>query len=147
LENIIGHVTESLYGKPKGTDFEMNKRSKAQKVTLDVFPTGICGCGQREGENTELYKLMKGVKKDFPSVTVNIAEYGTKIDEAFSRLNEILEVSGKKKLVKLGLGAQVFRSVIPLVAINGKIASVSEVPKKTELYTKIKTAMKVPSKK
>jgi len=125
----------------------MSKKAKATKVTLDVFPTGICGCGQREGENAELFKLLKDVKRDFPTITVNIAEYGTKIDEAFSRLNEILEGSGKKKLVRLGLGAQVFRSVIPLVAINGKIASVSEVPKKEALYAKIKSAMKVPAKK
>jgi len=123
------------------------KNVKALKVTLDVFPTGICGCGQREGENAELFKLLKDVKRDFPTVTVNIAEYGTKIDEAFSRLNDILESSGKKKLIKLGLGAQVFRSVIPLVAINGKIVSVSEVPKKEALYAKIKSAMKVPAKK
>jgi len=123
------------------------KKVKAPKVTLDVFPTGICGCGQREGENAELFKLLKEVKRDFPTITVNIAEYGTKIDKAFSRLNEILESSGKKKLVRLGLGAQVFRSVIPLVAINGKIASVSEVPKKEALYAKIKSAMKVPIKK
>ena len=125
----------------------MSKQVKGRKVKLDVFPTGICGCGQREAENSELFKLLKDVKKDFPSITVNIAEYGTKIDKAFSRLNEILESSGKKKLVRLGLGAQVFRSVIPLVAINGKIASVSEVPKKTELYAKIKSAMKVPAKR
>ena len=118
------------------------KSAKAQKVLLDVFPTGICGCGQREGENAELFKLMKEVKRDFPTVTVNIAEYGTKIDKAFSRLNEVLESSGKKKLVKLGLGAQVFRSVIPLVAINGKIASITEVPTKENLYSKIKVAMK-----
>jgi len=123
------------------------KEVKAPKVTLDVFPTGICGCGQREGENAELFKLLKEVRRDFPTVTVNIAEYGTKIDQAFSKLNEILESSGKKKLIKLGLGAQVFRSVIPLVAINGKIASVSEVPKKEVLYAKIKSAMKVPAKK
>jgi len=123
------------------------KEVRTKKLTLDVFPTGICGCGQREGENAELFKLLKDVKRDFPTITVNIAEYGTKIDEAFSRLNEILEGSGKKKLVRLGLGAQVFRSVIPLVAINGKIASVSEVPKKEALYAKIKSAMKVPAKK
>jgi len=123
------------------------KKVKAPKVTLDVFPTGICGCGQREGENAELFKLLKEVKRDFPAVTVNIAEYGTKIDQAFSKLNEILESSGKKKLIKLGLGAQVFRSVIPLVAINGKIASVSEVPKKEALYARIKSAMKGPAKK
>jgi len=125
----------------------MSKQVKGKKVKLDVFPTGICGCGQREAENAELFKLLKEVKKDFPTITVNIAEYGTKIDKAFSRLNEILEASGKKKLVRLGLGAQVFRSVIPLVAINGKIASVSEVPKKEALYAKIKSAMKVPAKK
>ena len=123
------------------------KKAKAPKVTLDVFPTGICGCGQREGENAELFKLMKDVKRDFPSVTVNIAEYGTKIDKAFSRLNDILEKSGKEKLIKLGLGAQVFRSVIPLVAINGKIASLTEVPKKETLYAKIKVALEQPSKK
>ena len=123
------------------------KEVRTKKLTLDVFPTGICGCGQREGENAELFKLLRDVKRDFPTVTVKIAEYGTKIDEAFSRLNEILEGSGKKKLVRLGLGAQVFRSVIPLVAINGKIASVSEVPKKEALYAKIKSAMKVPVKK
>jgi len=126
----------------------MSKKVKARKVTLDVFPTGICGCGQREGENTELYKLMKGVKKDFPDgVVVNIAEYGTKIDAAFAKLNDILDASGKKKVTQLGLGAQVFRSVIPVVAINGKLAFVSEVPKKEALYAKIKTAMKAPSKK
>jgi len=125
----------------------MSKQLKAQKVMLDVFPTGICGCGQREAENAELFKLMKDVKKDFPAITINIAEYGTKIDEAFAKLNAILEKSGKKKLIKLGLGAQVFRSVIPLIAINGKIASVTEVPKKTELYAKIKSAMKAPPKK
>jgi hypothetical protein len=124
----------------------MSKQLKAQKVTLDVFPTGICGCGQREAENAELFKLMKDVKKDFPAITINIAEYGTKIDEAFAKLNTILEKSGKKKLIKLGLGAQVFRSVIPLIAINGKIASVTEVPKKKDLYAKIKS-MKAPSKK
>jgi hypothetical protein len=122
-------------------NWKVSNRTKTQKVKLDVFPTGICGCGQREGENAELYKLMKEVKRDFPAVTVNIAEYGTKIDEAFEKLNAILEKSGKKKLVKLGLGAQVFRSVIPLVAINGKIASVTEVPKKKDLYAKIKAAM------
>ena len=120
----------------------MSKRTKAKKVKLEVFPTGICGCGQREAENAELFKLMKDVKKDFPAVTVNVAEYGTKIDVAFEKLNAILEKSGKKKLIKLGLGAQVFRSVIPLIAINGKIASVTEVPKKEELYAKIEAAMK-----
>jgi len=120
----------------------MSKKAKTPKATLVVFPTGICGYGQREGENAELFKLMKDVKRDFPTITVNIAEYGTKIDKAFSRLNEILETSGKKKLIKLGLGAQVFRSVIPLIAINGKIASVSEVPKKEALYAKINVAMK-----
>jgi len=126
----------------------MSKQVKGKKVKLDVFPTGICGCGHREGENTELYKLIKDVKKDFPDiVTVNIAEYGVKIDKAFSRLNEILEASGKKKLAQLGLGAQVFRSIIPLVAINGKMAFVSEVPKKEALYAKIKSAMKVPAKR
>jgi len=31
----------------------MSKIVKALKVTLDVFPTGICGCGQREGANAE----------------------------------------------------------------------------------------------
>jgi len=125
----------------------MSKTAKSPKVMLDVFPTGICGCGQREGENAELFKLLKEVKRDFPSVTVNIAEYGTKIDKAFSRLNDILEKSGKEKLIKLGLGAQVFRSVIPLVAINGKIASLTEVPKKEALYAKIKVALKSPLKK
>jgi hypothetical protein len=124
------------------------KTAKPSKVTLDVFPTGICGCGQREAENAELFKLIKSVKKDFSeTVDINLAEYGTKIDAAVVRLNAILEASGKKRLANMGLGAQVFRSVIPLIALNGKIAFLSEVPKKEELYAKINSALRKPAKK
>ena len=127
---------------------KITKVTKKEKVVLDVFPTGICGCGQREGENAELFKLIKAVKKDFPDdVTLNLAEYGVKIDAAVSRLNEILEANGKTKLAKLGLGAQVFRSIIPMIAINDKIAFLSEVPKKEELYAKINSALRKPAKK
>ena len=125
-----------------------SQKAKPRKVALDVFPTGICGCGQREAENAELFKLIKSVKKDFSeTVDINLAEYGTKIDLAVARLNAILEASGKKKLASMGLGAQVFRSVIPLIALNDKIAFLSEVPKKEELYAKINSALRKPAKK
>lgn len=115
---------------------------QVKKVVIDVFPTGICGCGQRQSENTELFRLINDVLKDFKGkVEVNIMEYGTQINEAFSRLNQILENSGKKNLVSLGLGVQLLRSLIPLIAINGKIAFVSSVPSKDELYAKIKEAI------
>ncbi|MBO3802457.1 MAG: hypothetical protein JTT11_01050 [Candidatus Brockarchaeota archaeon] len=117
--------------------------AEGSKVVLDVFPAGICGCGQREGENAELFKLVREVKEDFKGkVEVNVAEYGTKIDEAFEKLNKVLEASGKRKLANLGLGSQLFRTLIPLVALNGKMAFVAEVPKKEALYAKIEAAMK-----
>jgi endonuclease IV len=126
---------------------EGKEKKTEAKVVLDVFPTGICGCGQREGENAELFKLVREVKEDFKGlVTVNVAEYGTKIDEAFERLNEVLEASGKRRLANLGLGSQLFRTLIPLIAVNGKMAFVSEVPKKEELYAKINSALKQSSK-
>ena len=117
-------------------------REQAKKVVIDVFPTGICGCGQRQSENTELFRLLKDVLRDFEGkVDLNVMDYGTQIDEAFSRLNQILENSGKKNLAALGLGAQLFRSLIPLIAINGKIAFAASVPKKEDLYAKIGEAM------
>jgi len=115
---------------------------QVKKVVIDVFPTGICGCGLRENENRELFRLINDVLKDFKGeVEVNIMEYGPHIDEAFSKLNQILENSGKKNLISLGLGAQLLRSLIPLIAINGKIAFVSSVPSKDALYAKIKEAI------
>ncbi|MGQ9514952.1 MAG: hypothetical protein ACUVTL_07900 [Thermoproteota archaeon] len=124
------------------------ERKEVERVMIEVFPTGLCGCGQREEENVELFKLVRDVKKDFgDTATINIMEYGTKIDSSFKRLNEILEASGKKKLSDMGLGAQLFRSLIPMIAINGKIAFASEVPKKEELYAKINHAMRPPHKK
>ncbi|MEM3693196.1 MAG: hypothetical protein QXI39_04155 [Candidatus Bathyarchaeia archaeon] len=111
-------------------------------MSIDVFPTGICGCGQRQSENVVLFNLMREVKRDFEGkVELNIMDYGTHIDEALLRLNQILEASGKGRLIELGLGAQLFRSLIPLIAINGKIAFAASVPSKEALYAKIKEAI------
>ncbi|NHV98398.1 MAG: hypothetical protein HA496_01985 [Thaumarchaeota archaeon] len=116
---------------------------KTKKVVLDIFPTGICGCGQRDAENAPLFKLASDVLRDFKDkVEVNIMEYGTEIDKAFLRLNQILENSGKGRIVSMGLGAQVFRSIIPMIAINGKIAFAASVPSKEALYVKINEALK-----
>lgn len=118
------------------------EKEQVKRVVIDVFPTGICGCGQRQSENTELFRLLNDVLKDFKGkVDLNIMDYGTQINESFSRLNQILENSGKKSLVALGLGAQLFRSLIPLIAINGKIAFATSVPSKDDLYAKIKEVM------
>ncbi|MBO3842752.1 MAG: hypothetical protein FGF48_10125 [Candidatus Brockarchaeota archaeon] len=120
----------------------MGEEKQIGKVVLDIFPTGICGCGQRERENVDLYRLVNAVLHDFKDkVVVNIVEYGTKIDEAFLKLNQILENSGKKKLSTLGLGPQLLRNLIPLIAINGKIAFAASVPSKEALYAKINEAL------
>jgi len=114
----------------------------SKKVVIDVFPTGICGCGHRQHENVELFKLLKEALNDFKDqIEINIMEYGSNIDKAYSRLNEILVASGKKELTTLGLGAQLFRSLIPLIAIDGKIAFTTSVPSKEELYSKINEAL------
>lgn len=116
--------------------------SERRKVLIDVFPTGICGCGHRQRENVELFNLMKEVKRDFEGkVELNVVDYGTHIDEAFLRLNQILESSGKRRLTELGLGAQLFRSLIPLIAIDGKIAFTTSVPSKEALYARIREAV------
>jgi len=114
----------------------------SKKVVIDVFPTGICGCGQRQNENVELFKLLNDAAKDYKGrVELNVMDYGLQIDKAYSKLNQILEASGKKNLAELGLGAQLFRSLIPLVAINGKIAFTVSVPGKGDLYAKIDEAI------
>jgi len=119
------------------------RMSERKKVLIDVFPTGICGCGHRQSENVELFNLMREVKRDFgEKVELNIIEYGASgIEAAFSRLNQILEASGKRRLTELGLGAQLFRSLIPLIAIDGRIAFTMRVPSKEALYSKIKEAL------
>jgi len=114
----------------------------SKKVVIDVFPTGICGCGQRHNENVELFRLLNNASKDFKGlVELNIMDYGLQIDKAYSKLNQILEASGRKRLTELGLGAQLFRSLIPLIAINGKIAFTVSVPNKEDLYGKINEAI------
>jgi len=119
------------------------KEEMTKKVILDIFPTGICGCGQRDAENARLFKLASDVLRDFKDkVEVNIVEYGTEIDKAFLKLNRILENSDKGKILSMGLGAQVFRSIIPMIAINGKIAFAASVPSREALYAKINEALK-----
>ncbi len=112
------------------------------QVLLEVFPTGLCGCGRRREENERLFTLLREVKKDFGErVEIRVAEYGEKLLETQKRLAEILEASGKKRVVEMGLGPQVMRSLIPIIAINGKIAFVTSVPEKEELYERIRSAL------
>ncbi|MBS7617969.1 hypothetical protein KEJ25_05100 [Candidatus Bathyarchaeota archaeon] len=111
------------------------------QVLLEVFPTGLCGCGRRREENEKLFALLRETKKDFGErVEIRVAEYGEKLLETQKRLAEILEASGKKRVVEMGLGPQVMRSLIPIIAINGKIAFVTSVPGKEELYERIRAA-------
>lgn len=112
------------------------------RVILEVFPVGLCGCGRRREENERLFALLREVKRDFGElVEIHVAEYGDKLLETQKRLAEILEASGKKKVVEMGLGPQVMRSLIPIIAINGKIAFVTNIPEKEELYEKIRRAL------
>jgi len=112
------------------------------QVVLDVFPTGLCGCGRRREENEKLFALLREVKRDFGDrVDIRVAKYGENLLEAQRKLAEILEASGKKRVVEMGLGPQVMRSLIPIIAINGKIAFVTSVPTKEELYEKIRASL------
>ena len=112
------------------------------KAVLDVFPTGLCGCGRRREENERLFELLREVKRDFgDAVEIHVVEYGDKILEAQKKLARILEASGKKRVVEMGLGPQVMRNLIPIIAINGKIAFVTTVPDKEALYQKIREAV------
>ncbi|MEM2058119.1 MAG: hypothetical protein QXU11_08400 [Thermoproteota archaeon] len=113
-----------------------------RKVIMDVFPVGICGCGHRDSENVPLYRLVNAVLQDFKGkVDVNIVEYGEHIDKAYLKLREILKNSGKERLLTLGLGPQLFRNLLPLIAIDGKIAFLVNLPSKEELYAKLNEAL------
>ncbi len=118
---------------------------------MNVFPAlpscscgPSCGssCGSPAGDtdpNEELLQRVKEVKENIGnSVKTEIASYITQTHaySAISKLNQILESSGKKELV--ATWPYVYTYLLPLIAINDKIAFAGKVPSKQELLDRVK---------
>ena len=87
--------------------------------------------------------MVKEVKENIgDSVEAEIASYITQsqADSAINNLNRVLEFSGRKDLI--AAAPYVYSFLLPLIAVNDRIAFAGKVPSKEELLERVRAEIK-----